>query len=102
MPTSAAACFMPTARRWTAFLVSTSNANDQFNPQISALPGGSFGGFVVTWDSTAGGGPDIKAQVFGGPPPVTLTPNPDTYNADKTGEIINGLGGNDVITGEMR
>ena len=33
--------------------------------------------------------------------PVNLTPNPDTYNAGNTGEIINALAGNDTVTGGL-
>ena len=44
------------------FLVSTANANDQINPQITAL---ADGGFVVTWESgDNGSNADIRGRVF--------------------------------------
>ena len=43
------------------FLISTANANEQSNPQITALPDG---GFVVTWQSGTAANYDIRGRVF--------------------------------------
>ena len=43
------------------FLVSTTNAYDQLNQQITAL---ADGGFAVTWTSSNGSNSDIRGRVF--------------------------------------
>ena len=50
-----------TAVNATDFLVSTSNTNTQYFPQITSL---SNGGFVATWESDNTGNSDIRARVF--------------------------------------
>ncbi|WP_198411892.1 cadherin domain-containing protein [Microvirga flavescens] len=89
----------------TEFLVNTSTAGDQLDPQISAFQDGRF---AISWTDKAGdasGTSIIRSQIFdpraeSGLVHWTGTDKSEAYAGRAGDDYVQGLGGDDILSGE--